>query len=158
MNTAIGLLKKAHLLRSTQHGIGLQSCGPKLSQNEVKLFDQLVKSLEEVGLTGPTVKQIESSVTKNKDSVKQLLQLAAGQGDLVEITTDYYVHHRVFEEAWSKLEAAFREQGGMKVSSIREILGFSRKYAVPFCEYLDRAGWTRREGDLRYSARTSEIS
>ena len=46
----------------------------------------------------------------------------------------------------------------MKVSSIREILGFSRKYAVPFCEYLDRAGWTRREGDLRYSARTSEIS
>ncbi|MEC8160476.1 MAG: selenocysteine-specific translation elongation factor [Planctomycetota bacterium] len=158
LNTAIGLLKKAHLLRSTQHGIGLQSCGPKLSQNEVKLFDQLVKSLEEVGLTGPTVKQIESSVTKNKDSVKQLLQLAAGQGDLVEITTDYYVHHRVFEEAWSKLEAAFREQGGMKVSSIREILGFSRKYAVPFCEYLDRAGWTRREGDLRYSARTSEIS
>ena len=158
LNTAIGLLKKAHLLRSTQHGIGLQSCGPKLSQNEVKLFDQLVKSLEEAGLTGPTVKQIESSVTKNKDSVKQLLQLAAGQGDLVEITADYYVHYRVFEEAWSKLEAAFREQGGLKVSSIREILGFSRKYAVPFCEYLDRAGWTRRDGDLRYAAETSEIS
>ncbi|MEC7428896.1 MAG: SelB C-terminal domain-containing protein, partial [Planctomycetota bacterium] len=158
LNTAIGLLKKAHLLRSTQHGIGLQSCGPKLSQNEVKLFDQLVKSLQEAGLTGPTVKQIESSVTKNKDSVKQLLQLAAGQGDLVEITADYYVHHRVFEEAWSKLEAAFREQGGLKVSSIREILGFSRKYAVPFCEYLDRAGWTRRDGDLRYAAGTSEIS
>jgi selenocysteine-specific elongation factor len=28
-------------------------------------------------------------------------------------------------------------------------LGTTRKYAVPFCEYLDRVGVTRRAGDLR---------
>ena len=33
------------------------------------------------------------------------------------------------------------------------MLSTSRKYAVPFCEYLDRIGLTRREGDLRVLAR-----
>jgi selenocysteine-specific elongation factor len=35
------------------------------------------------------------------------------------------------------------------MSEIRDILGTSRKFAVPIGEYLDRIGWTRREGDIR---------
>jgi selenocysteine-specific elongation factor len=38
---------------------------------------------------------------------------------------------------------------GMTVAEIRDLLGTTRKYAVPLCEYLDRIGVTRREGDLR---------
>jgi selenocysteine-specific elongation factor len=41
---------------------------------------------------------------------------------------------------------------GMTVSQIREILGTTRKYAVPICEYLDQIGYTVREGDLRVLA------
>jgi selenocysteine-specific elongation factor len=150
LSHALGLLKKEQVLRSTHHGIGLQSYGPKLSQNEVKLLDQLVKDLEAAGLTSPTASQMESSVSKNKDSVRPLLRLAAGQGDLVEISPDYYVHQRVFEQAWNQLHDAFREQGGLTVSAIKDLLGFSRKYAVPLCEYLDQTRKTRRDGDLRF--------
>jgi selenocysteine-specific elongation factor len=39
---------------------------------------------------------------------------------------------------------------GMTVSALREALGTSRKYAVPLAEHMDRAGITRREGDLRF--------
>ena len=35
------------------------------------------------------------------------------------------------------------------VSSIRQELGSTRKYVVPFMEYLDRIGFTRRDGDRR---------
>jgi selenocysteine-specific elongation factor len=35
------------------------------------------------------------------------------------------------------------------MSQIREILGTTRKYAVPLCEYLDSVGFTKRVGDLR---------
>ena len=38
---------------------------------------------------------------------------------------------------------------GMTVAEIRDLLGTTRKYAVPFCEYLDRVGVTERQGDLR---------
>jgi selenocysteine-specific elongation factor len=42
----------------------------------------------------------------------------------------------------------------MTVAEIRDLLGTTRKFAVPLCEYLDRAGVTRREGDLRLPARS----
>ena len=38
---------------------------------------------------------------------------------------------------------------GVKVSSIREALGTTRKYAMPLVAQLDRAGLTLRQGDLR---------
>ena len=35
------------------------------------------------------------------------------------------------------------------MADLRDLLGTTRKYAVPFGEYLDRVGVTRREGDVR---------
>ena len=37
----------------------------------------------------------------------------------------------------------------MTMAHLRDLLGTTRKYAVPFGEYLDRIGLTRREGDVR---------
>ena len=41
---------------------------------------------------------------------------------------------------------------GLTVAEIRDLLGTTRKYAVPLCEYLDRVSVTRRDGDLRVPA------
>jgi selenocysteine-specific elongation factor len=48
---------------------------------------------------------------------------------------------------------AVREAGsaGITVSAVRQRLGTSRKFAVPLMEHLDRAGLTRRSGDLRFA-------
>jgi selenocysteine-specific elongation factor len=35
------------------------------------------------------------------------------------------------------------------MAGLRDLLGTTRKYAVPIGEYLDRAGLTLREGDNR---------
>jgi selenocysteine-specific elongation factor len=35
------------------------------------------------------------------------------------------------------------------VSEIRQELDSTRKYVVPFMEYLDRIGFTKRDGDRR---------
>ena len=42
---------------------------------------------------------------------------------------------------------------GLTVADIRDLLGTTRKFAVPICEYLDRIGVTKRNGDLRVAAR-----
>ena len=41
---------------------------------------------------------------------------------------------------------------GLTMSQIREILATSRKYAVPYCEYLDKIAFTKRDGDVRVLA------
>ena len=37
----------------------------------------------------------------------------------------------------------------MTMAELRDLLGTTRKYAVPIGEYLDRVGLTVREGDTR---------
>jgi selenocysteine-specific elongation factor len=49
-------------------------------------------------------------------------------------------------------EAIETHPEGVSVSEIRERLDTSRKFAVPFCEYLDRSGFTKRMGDRRVLA------
>ena len=69
------------------------------------------------------------------------------------MTDDLYLHadadadmRRLVQERLAK------QSGGLTVAEIRDLLGTTRKYAVPLCEYLDHAGVTRREGDLRLPA------
>jgi selenocysteine-specific elongation factor len=47
---------------------------------------------------------------------------------------------------------------GLTVAEIRDLLETTRKYAVPLCEFLDRSGITRREGDLRVLAQKTTKS
>lgn len=141
-----------HTIKFTDKGIALVGRGPKLSHNEQKLLSRLVDDYRAAGFEVPTVAQYQKQVTRNQESVPQLLALAAANGDLVEISSDYYLHANVERESRETLAEKLSAADGMTMSEIRETLNTSRKYAVPFCEYLDRIGFTKRNGDLRVLA------
>jgi selenocysteine-specific elongation factor len=68
---------------------------------------------------------------------------------LVEVAAQSYLHSDVDRALQASLREAMADEKGATLSQIREILGTTRKYAVPYCEYLDRIGFTRRDGDMR---------
>jgi selenocysteine-specific elongation factor len=47
------------------------------------------------------------------------------------------------------IERVREMEDGFTVADFRDALGVTRKHAVPLLEWLDRAGVTRREGDVR---------
>lgn len=55
----------------------------------------------------------------------------------------------------AKLEAILRANGTMTVAQFRDMLGITRKYAVPLLEWFDSRGITMRNGDLRVLRTTS---
>ncbi len=149
LRTALKQLQADGKVKFTDKGVALAGRGPKLSHNEQKLLLQLVDDYRHAGFEVPTVAQYQKQVTRNQESVPQLLALAAANGDLVEISADYYLHVNVEQESREILAKKLTAAGGMTMSEIRETLKTSRKYAVPFCEYLDRIGFTKRNGDVR---------
>ena len=153
--TALKDLDKQGRIKFTSQGVALVGRGPKLSQNEEKLLTRLVQDYLEAGFETLTVGQYQRQITRNQDSVPQLFMLAAANGDLVEINSDYYMHSTVERHARELLSAQLSGGAGLTMSEIREALQTTRKYAVPFCEYLDRIGFTRRDGDLRVLAHSS---
>jgi selenocysteine-specific elongation factor len=145
-------------IRLAEKRVALVGQGPKLSQNEHKLLAELIERFRQAGLQPPSVKECREQAKKNQESVSQLIALAAAEGDLVEIAADFYLHADVEREARQRLAEELAGSDGMTLSQIREALGTTRKYAVPLCEYFDRIGFTRRQGDLRVLAQPAPTS
>jgi selenocysteine-specific elongation factor len=136
-------------IQVSTRGVALAGRGPKLSRNEQQLLAQLAQWFREAGIESPSPKECQQRAAKNQASVPQLIQLLAADGELVEITADYFLHRDVEQEARGRVAAAMAGKQGMTLSEIREVLGTSRKYAVPLAEHWDKSGFTVRQGDLR---------
>lgn len=139
-------------VRWTERGVALASHGPQLSRNEQRLLEELIERYRAAGFEPPTIKEVQSATAKNQAAVPQLLALAASEGELVPITNEYYLHAESEARMRELLRERLADGSGLTVSQIRELLSTTRKYAVPLCEYLDRSGFTRRQGDVRVLA------
>src|SRR5262249_53684943 len=86
----------------------------------------------------------------NAASLNDLLELCVAEGQLVPVSDTIYLHAEAEEEMRRRVGAKLTPGTGLTVAEIRDLLGTTRKFAVPLCEYLDRIGLTRRDGDLRF--------
>jgi selenocysteine-specific elongation factor len=125
---------------------------PKLSTSLRKLKDKLVAAYQEARFQPPEPAGFAKQAGGNAANLKDLFEVCVAEGHLVPIVEDIYLHSDT-EAAMRQLLAEKLATGpGLTVAEIRDLLGTTRKYAVPLCEYLDRIGVTRREGDLRVLA------
>jgi selenocysteine-specific elongation factor len=126
---------------------------PKLSANLRKLKDRVVLAYRDAKFQAPDTASFAGAAGGNAGSLGDLFDVCVLEGYLVKIAPDLYLHTDVEAEmrtlVTTKLAAA---PAGVTVADIRDLLGTTRKYAVPLCEYLDRAGVTRRDNDLRFLA------
>jgi selenocysteine-specific elongation factor len=95
---------------------------------------------------------VKGVLGKDGAGANDLLQLAFRRGQLVRVNADYCLHPDADLRLRRTVVDALRATDGMTVGAIRELLATTRKYALPFCQYLDRAGVTRRVGDRRIAA------
>ena len=149
LDAVLNDMRRDKRILQDERGIALAGHGPKLSQNERKLLRELIEIFRQAGIQAPTVTECQKRTGKQQQTVAQLLTLAATDGDLVEVAANSYLHRDVDQALQDSLTAELSDGSGATLSRIREILGTTRKYAVPYCEYLDRIGFTQRDGDVR---------
>ncbi len=153
VNEAINRLVELRLIVVNGKRIARADFKPKLSINLQRLLDKIVAAHVEAAFQPPTPASFVNQAGGNANSLGDVFDVALAEGLLVRVTDDIYLH--------TEAEAAMRQRisdrlkagsPGLTVADIRDMLGTSRKYAVPLCEYLDRIGVTRRNGDLRVLA------
>jgi selenocysteine-specific elongation factor len=125
---------------------------PKLSVNQRKLKDQIVDATKAAAFQPPDPGGFAAKAGGNAASLKDIYEVAVAEGLLVRVTDDIYLHADVAADMRTRLQGKMANGAGATVAEIRDLLGTTRKYAIPLCEYLDRVGVTRREGDLRFWA------
>ena len=152
LDAVLATMHAAGKIQLSPTTLSLAGQGPKLSRGEQALLKQLIDDFRAAGLATPSVAECQQKATKNQAAVPQLLSLAAANGELIEVGQGYYLHREAEAAARNTISEKLRGGSGLTLSEIRELLGTTRKYAVPLCEHWDKVGFTTRQGDLRVLA------
>jgi selenocysteine-specific elongation factor len=131
--------------------IGRADFKPKLSVNLRKLKDKLITAYQAARFQPPEPSAFAPQAGGNAANLTDLFDVCVFEGHLARVTDDIYLHADADADMRRLVTEKLSQGGqGLTVAEIRDLLGTTRKYAVPLCEYLDRIGVTRREGDLRF--------
>jgi selenocysteine-specific elongation factor len=144
-----GLIQRKALLGDLRR-IGRADFKPKLSANLRKLKDRLIAAYHAAGFQPPEPASFANQAGGNAANLGDLFDVCVAEGHLARVTDDIYLHADAEADMRRRVADRLREGAGLTVAEIRDLLGTTRKFAVPLCEYLDRVGLTRRDGDLRY--------
>jgi len=81
--------------------------------------------------------------------VEALLLLLVDSGEIVRVPPEFYFTRARLDELAEKVRLFLTEHEEMNVGDLKDMLGVSRKQAVPLLEYLDQSRITLRRGDVR---------
>ncbi len=120
-----------------------------LSQGDETLRGRILAAIEQDGFLPPLRKEIADRLRIPEKELADLLKLMTAEGQLVRINDSLHVTEPLYQKMLERLRAFYAKKPEMTVAEFRDVLGTSRKFALPFLEYLDSHRITLRIGDVR---------
>jgi selenocysteine-specific elongation factor len=139
-------LVRAKKLEATGAELRLSGRSTELSPQQRKLTDEILSVLSAAGHEPPSVSELQ--VRFGTQTVALLRHLERNQRVIQVEDSRFYVPDAV-RELLRRLEAGMAGRGELAPTDLREMLGFSRKYLIPFLEFCDKKGYTARHGNGR---------
>jgi selenocysteine-specific elongation factor len=144
-----------HLLASLARERKLEASGaelrlpgraPSLNDQQQRLIDELMDALKAAGHEPPSVAELQARFGPQTLS---LLRHLERQHRVVQVEDARFYTPDAVRELLHRLESGMTGKGELAPTDLREVLGFSRKFLIPFLEYCDRRGYTARQGNGR---------
>ncbi|HLA90789.1 MAG TPA: selenocysteine-specific translation elongation factor [Gemmatimonadaceae bacterium] len=134
--------------RLTVHGGVVARTGWKPASRgaDAQRLDLLSAVLEAAGPQPPSVRELTDRLGA---STPALLRALEREGRAVAVASDRYYARPAVDALVARLRAGAADGRPRTASQLREILGLTRKYLIPFLEFCDQSGVTARSGDTR---------
>jgi len=136
-------------LRANGSLLGLADHTVRLTPEQEALRGLIAEALEGGGLTPPDLQELAARSGRAVQLVQDVVATMQAAGDVVRVDESVVLLPRSLEEAEGKLLDYLRTHGQIGVAEFRDLVGTTRKYAVPLLNYFDNRGLTRRDGDFR---------
>jgi selenocysteine-specific elongation factor len=121
----------------------------RLSDEQQALFDEaLPRDPSQPLLPVPAETFLAALRASHVPGVQKAYDTLIARGALVKVGDSIYRGSQV-AQIRARVESHLRANQSMTAADFRDLLGTSRKYAVPLLEWLDARGITVRSGDLR---------
>ncbi len=140
---------------ATPRTVAIAGYKPQLTKSERRLKTSLATTIAQAGIKPPLVAELAEESKVREETIRELLDLLVEEGLLVLVAPNLlYLDSEVEAGLRKTVRSHLLDVGSVSMAGLRDLLGTTRKYAVPIGEYLDQIGLTIREGDLRILGRS----
>jgi selenocysteine-specific elongation factor len=122
---------------------------PTLSAADEAIREKLERAYREAACQPPAQAEALAAVAGDRKLAQAVFRRLVDDGALVRMGGDLYVHREAYEKMKAVLGDFLKANGKIGVPAFKDLLGISRKYAIPFLEHFDEVRFTRRQGDER---------
>lgn len=130
--------------------LALPAHRPVLPPKEAGLWKQLRPILEDAGLRPPRVREIAAEIGTDVKSTEKFLKRCAATGRLMRVADNRYFTPASLIELGKIARELHEASGGQfTASEFKDRSGIGRNLTIELLEFFDRAGLTRRSGQVR---------
>jgi len=127
---------------------------PNPSESDLRATDAVVHDICASGREPPSVAEL---MARHGNAVPSLLSFLERDGRIVKVEADRFYETNVLTEMVSSLRQELVPGTVYVPAQLRDVLGLSRKYLIPFLEFCDRKGITERRGEGRVLRTSSSV-
>ena len=119
---------------------------PQLSSAQLASRDRLIATIRAAGNEPPSVSELGA---EHGPSSVSLLKLLERDGVIIPVETDRYYWKEAVSGLIERLRGSMEPGREYSPAELRDAMGLSRKFLIPFLEYCDRSGVTERRSTGR---------
>ena len=126
---------------------------PILDQEQELIAAHLRASAMAAGLEPPTLAEWAEELDADDSALRDLLAYLERDGSLVRAPGDFWFDRVAVDELRERVVDHLQTHGQLETTAYKEMIGTTRKWAVPLMELFDNEHLTTRRGDTRYPRR-----
>jgi selenocysteine-specific elongation factor len=116
---------------------------PALGAQQAGIADHVLARLGAAGVEPPTTDELGAEIGAPGD-IASIARFLERRGDIIQVEATRYYSTPHLQSLVERLRSVMAGGVELSPSELRDALGLSRKFLIPFLEYCDRAGYTNR--------------
>ncbi len=145
----LALLEQAGRIQTSSQHVALAGFEVQYPPKLKKLRDQVEEIYRQAGFEVPAVDEVYQKFASDRDACRQVVEAMLADETLILASPQLFFHRENYEKALAMVRDHFAQNDTLTLAQFRDLLGTSRKYALPLLEYWDRIKVTRKVGDNR---------
>jgi selenocysteine-specific elongation factor len=145
----LSVLEAEGAVRSERDKVRLATHEIRLSDEQRRIVDRLETDFRTAEAAPPSPEEALARAGVSGNEEHTLFQLLVEGKKLVRVKESLFFHADALEAIQEKLVTFLRERKEIGPGDIKDLLGISRKYAIPLLEYFDGRRVTQRVGERR---------